>query len=173
MATTDLLLPAHALINVRATDKTTLIQDLAARAAAGLDLPVERISAALLKRESLGSTGTGGAVAIPHARMPELKKPFGMLIRLQDAIDFDAIDGKPVDIVFLLLLPANSQDGPLNALAGVARKLRDPECVQRLRLAADSGKLYNAWACEGGAVATRTGRREFGRPADEGGVGPS
>jgi PTS system nitrogen regulatory IIA component len=123
----DLLLPAHALINVRATDKTSLIGDLSARAAVALDLPAERIFAELLKREALGSTGTGGRIAIPHARMPELNKPFGMLVLLQNPVDFNAIDGNPVDIVFLVLLPASSQSDPLNTLASIARKLRNPE----------------------------------------------
>jgi PTS system nitrogen regulatory IIA component len=81
--TKDLLLPAHAFIDVRATDKTSLIRDLSGRAAVALDLPAERISAELLKREALGSTGTGGGIAIPHARMPELNKPFGMFVVLQ------------------------------------------------------------------------------------------
>ena len=82
-------------------------------------------------------------MAIPHARIPHLTKPFGTLVRLKHAIDFDAIDGKPVDIVFLLLLPAQSAD-TLNALASVARKLRDPELLQRLRSAADHSELHNA-----------------------------
>jgi PTS system nitrogen regulatory IIA component len=151
MDTTELLLPAHALINVGATNKTTLIQDLAARAAAALDLPADRISAELLKREAFGSTGTGGAIAIPHARMPELKKRFGMVVRLQNPLDFNAIDGNQVDIVFLVLLPASSQTDPLNTLANVARKLRDPETIQRLRSAADASELYRAmvWSSEG------------------------
>ena len=144
MDTKELLLPAHALINVRATDKTSLIQDLSARAAAALDLPAERIFAELLKREALGSTGTGGGIAIPHARMPELNKPFGMLVVLQKPIDFNAIDGNPVDIVFLVLLPASSQSDPLNALASVVRKLRNPEIIQRLRCAANATEVHRA-----------------------------
>jgi nitrogen PTS system EIIA component len=139
----DFLLPTDALINVHAFDKTRLLQELAARAASALNLDVNRISVELLKREHLGSTGTGSGVAIPHARIPDLKKPFGTLVRLRHAIDFDAIDGKPVDIVFLLLLPAQSGD-PLNALATVARRLRDPELVRRLRSAGDASELHNA-----------------------------
>jgi len=139
----DFLLPIDALIKVRVPDKTRLLQELAARAASALNLDANRISAELLKREDLGSTGTGGGVAIPHARIPDLKKPFGTLVRLKHAIDFDAIDGKPVDIVFLLLLP-QSQGDPLNALASVARRLRDPESVQRLRSAVDDAELYRA-----------------------------
>jgi PTS system nitrogen regulatory IIA component len=139
----EFLLPTDTLIKGRGVDKKRLLQELAARAAAALNLDADLISFELLKREDLGSTGTGGGVAIPHARIPGLKKPFGTLVRLKHAIDFDAIDGKPVDIVFLLLLPAQSGD-PLNALACVARKLRDPASVQRLRSATDDEELYRA-----------------------------
>lgn len=139
----EFLLPADTLVKVRGTDKTRLLQELATRAAAALNLDANLICTALLKREDLGSTGTGGGVAIPHARMAELKKPFGTLVRLKHSIDFDAIDGMPVDIVFLLLLPAQSGD-PLHALASVARRLRDPESVRRLRSAADEAELYRA-----------------------------
>jgi len=140
----DFLLPTDALIKASASDKRRLIQELAARAASILNLAPDRISVELLKRESLGSTGTGGGVAIPHARIADLKKPFGTLVRLKHAIDFDAIDGKPVNIVFLLLLPAQSQGDHLNALASVARRLRDPESVRQLRCAANDAELYSA-----------------------------
>jgi PTS system nitrogen regulatory IIA component len=139
----DILSPDNALIKVRAADKTRLLQDLAVRAAAALSLDANLVSIELLKREALGSTGTGGGVAIPHARIPDLKRPFGTLVRLKHPIDFEAIDGKPVDVVFLLLLP-QSQGDPLNALASVARKLRDPESVRRIRNAADETELYDA-----------------------------
>src|SRR5215468_9393986 len=114
MEINEFLLPTDTLIKAHGADKTRLLQELATRAAAALNLEAKLISTELLKRENLGSTGTGGGVAIPHARIPDLKKPFGTLVRLKHAIDFDAIDGKPVDIVFLLLLPAQSGD-PLNA----------------------------------------------------------
>src|SRR5215475_14702497 len=139
----EFLLPTDALIKARGVDKTRLLQELAARAASALNLDANLISFELLKREDLGSTGTGGGVAIPHARLSDLKKPFGTLVRLKHAIDFDAIDGKPVDIIFLLLLPAQSGD-PLNALATVARRLRNPESVQRLRGATNDEELYRA-----------------------------
>ena len=139
----DFLSPDDAMVDVRAADKTALLQELADRAAVELNIAANRISAELLKREKLGSTGTGGGVAIPHARMSELKKPLGMLVRLRQAIEFDAIDGQPVDIVFLLLLPATSAGGQLNALASVARKLRDPVALLGLRNAADGNALYD------------------------------
>jgi Phosphoenolpyruvate-dependent sugar phosphotransferase system, EIIA 2 len=86
----------------------------------------ERIAAEILKREELGSTGTGGGVAIPHARIQELNEPFGIFARLNRPIDFQAIDTRPVDLVFLLLLPGDPVGEQLKALATVARKLRDP-----------------------------------------------
>jgi nitrogen PTS system EIIA component len=139
----EFLSPADTLVKVRGTDKTRLLQELSARAAAILDLDANLICTALLKREGLGTTGTGGGIAIPHARISDLKKPFGTLVRLKHAIDFDAIDRRPVDIIFLLLLPAQSGD-PLNALASVSRRLRNPESVQRLRGAANDEELYRA-----------------------------
>jgi len=144
MEINEFLLPADTLIKAHGADKTRLLQELATRAAAALNLDAKLVSMELLKRENLGSTGTGGGVAVPHARIPDLKKPFGTLVRLKHAIDFDAIDGKPVDIVFLLLLPAQPPGDALNALASVARRLRDPESVRRLRNAADSAELYRA-----------------------------
>jgi PTS system nitrogen regulatory IIA component len=138
----DFFSPDDAMVDVRASDKARLLQELAGRSATALNLAADRISTELLKREELGSTGTGGGVAIPHARIPEVKKPFGMLVRLRQAIKFDAIDGQPVDIVFLLLLPASPAGEQLTALASVARKLRDPDSVRRLRRAADSAELY-------------------------------
>jgi nitrogen PTS system EIIA component len=79
-----------------------LLQGLTRRAAPILDLPAERISTEILKREELGSTGTGGGVAIPDARIQGLNRSFSILARLNKAIDFEAIDGRPVDLVFLL-----------------------------------------------------------------------
>src|SRR6516164_9121502 len=140
----EFLLPTDTLIKAHGADKTRLLQELAMRAAAAVNLDAKLISTELLKRENLGSTGTGGGVAIPHARIANLKKPFGTLVRLKHAIDFDAIDGQPVDIVFLLLLPAQSQGDHLNALASVARRLRDPESVRQLRCAANDAELYSA-----------------------------
>jgi nitrogen PTS system EIIA component len=129
----EFLSPSDTLIDLRASDKTRLLQELARRAAAALGLAPERISAEILKREELGSTGTGGGVAIPHARIQGLNRSFGVLARLDEPIDFEAIDGRPVDLVFLLLLPANPVGEQLKALASVARKLRDPACLRDLR----------------------------------------
>ena len=140
----DLLSPTDVVIDVRASGKRQLLQEFAARAAAGLGLPVDRVASCLLKREELGSTGIGKGVAIPHARLPELQRPYGILARLRPPIEFDAIDGQPVDLVFVLLLPAAAEDGALAALASVARTLRSPESLVRLRGAKTASDLYSA-----------------------------
>jgi nitrogen PTS system EIIA component len=75
MNITDFLSPQHAIVDLRATDQAQLLHELTRRAAAALGLPADQISDALLKREALGSTGTGGGIAIPHARLPGVSKP--------------------------------------------------------------------------------------------------
>lgn len=140
----DFLAPADAVTDVRAPDKARLLRDLARRAAAALDLPEHTIAEALLKREEVGSTGMGDGIALPHARIAGVKKPFGMLARLRQAIEFDAVDGKPVNLVFLLLVPATAQGEPLIALACAARALRNPEVLARLRAAAGAAELHAA-----------------------------
>ena len=148
MNITDFLSPQHAIVDLRAADKAQLLRELARRAATALGLPADQVSDALLKREALGSTGTGGGVALPHARLAGVAKPFGMLVSLAKAIDFDAIDGRPVDIVCLLLLPTNSQGEQLNALACAARTLRDADALRNIRHAGDDAALYRAAAGE-------------------------
>jgi len=139
---------SDALLDVPAPDKTRLLKDLCARAAVTLKLDPDRIATEILNREELGSTGVGGGVAIPHSRFPDLREPFGMLARLRRSIDFNAIDGQLVDIVFLLLLPV-AEGEQLNALAAVARKLRNPDTTRDLRRAADSAGLHRAMIADG------------------------
>jgi PTS system nitrogen regulatory IIA component len=85
----------------------------------------------------------GGGVAIPHARIEHLIRPFGILARLRKPIDFDAIDGQPVDLVFLLLLPTSEPAEQLSTLASVARRLREPSTARELRRAVDNATLYD------------------------------
>jgi PTS system nitrogen regulatory IIA component len=142
----DFLSPSDVVIDVRARDKSSLLNDLSGRAASVLNLSADAVAAEIVRRDELGCTGIGGGVAMPHARLREVKRPFGLLARLQQPIDFDAIDGQPVDIVFLLLLPASSQLDQLNALAAVARKLRGSDVQRKLREAASPAALYQAVA---------------------------
>jgi PTS system nitrogen regulatory IIA component len=146
MKIADLLSPTDVMIDVRASNKRMLLQEFAARAAAGLGLGVDQIAPYLLKREELGSTGIGRGVAIPHARLPDVQRPYGLLAKLKQPIDFDAIDGQAVDIVFVLLLSAAAQNEQIGALALVARTLRPPENLARLRSAKNTSELYAAIA---------------------------
>jgi nitrogen PTS system EIIA component len=144
MKISDLLLPSDVMADLCASNKRLLLQELAAKAAVSLNLRVAQIAPDLLKREELGSTGVGGGVAIPHARLPALQRPFGLLAKLKPPIEFDAIDGQAVDIVFVLFLPANVENEQLGALALVARTLRSSETLGRLRRARDASELYSA-----------------------------
>ena len=140
----DLLAPGDVLIGVRAPDKISLLQDLSERAGASLGLPVGVVAEEITKRERLGSTGMGRGVAIPHARLAEVRKPYGILARLQRPIDFEAIDNQPVDLVFVLLLPAAAAPESLNALASVSRRLHRSEVLAALRAGADADALFRA-----------------------------
>lgn len=146
MKISDFLSPADVLISVRATQKRQLLMELARKVAETTELSQELISSELLKREDLGSTGTGAGIAIPHARIPGLEKPRGLVARLKQPIDFDSIDDQPVDLVFVLLLPATAETGQLSALASVARRLRTPEEIARMRDARTPEELYAAIA---------------------------
>jgi nitrogen PTS system EIIA component len=142
----DLLSPTDVMIDVRASSKQQLLQEFAVKSAESLGLPVDRVAPYLLKREELGSTGIGKGVAIPHARLPDLKRPYGLLAKLRQGIEFDAIDGQPVDILFVLLLPAAAENEQIAALALVARTLRSEENLARLRGARNASELYSAIA---------------------------
>ena len=124
------------------------MKELAQRAGPAVNIPPDRILAELCKREDLGSTGVGGGVAIPHARFLQLGKPLGMLLRLKKPIDFDAVDGKPVDTIFLLLLPEGANGDQLGALACIARKLRDPATIAAVRAARDGAEIYRTLAAD-------------------------
>jgi PTS system nitrogen regulatory IIA component len=144
MKISDLLSPTDVMNDVRASQKGLLLQELAAKAAASLGLPVDQVASCLLKRENLGSTGIGKGIAIPHARLPDLKRPHGLLAKLKQGIEFDAIDGQAVDVLFVLLLPAGAENDALAALALVARTLRSPEMLAQLRAAKNPVELYDA-----------------------------
>jgi PTS system nitrogen regulatory IIA component len=118
------------------------LQDLAGRAARLTGLSERDIYDTLLQRERLGSTGLGQGIAIPHCKLPELKHIVCMFARLAEPIDFEAMDGAPVDLVFLLLAPEAAGADHLKALARISRLLRDSQAVEKLRAARDAGALY-------------------------------
>jgi len=144
MKVSDFLSAADVTIDAAFADKQKLLEELARRAAPRVDLDSVLVLAELEKREELGSTGMGGGVAVPHARFHQLRRPFGMLVRLKKPVEFDAVDGKPVDTIALLLLPDARQGEQLGALACIARKLRDPAVIAALRKARDGAEIYRS-----------------------------
>jgi len=142
------LSPSDVFLDVREPDKNSVLRDLARRAAPSVGLSSDAILAELLKREQLGSTGMGGGVAIPHARYAGLKKPFGLVARLKPAVDFEAIDGMPVDLVFVLLVPSAAEGDHLNVLAAVSRRMRSREVTQKLRFIQDKDIFYKLLTAE-------------------------
>ena len=134
--------PDAVLACVKASGKKALLADLAAKAAQLYKLDERRLFDRLLERERLGSTGIGGGIAIPHGRMPGLAKPVGLFARLGHPVDFDSIDERPVDSVFLLLAPEGAGADHLKALARVSRLLRDRSLVDKLRATENADALY-------------------------------
>lgn len=121
--------------------KKQLLQELAARAARITGRDPSEIFRTLSERERLGSTGAGNGIAIPHGKLPRLDRVVGLFARLDRAIDFESIDGQPVDIVFALLAPEGAGADHLKALSRIARLTRDPANVQKLRAARDEASL--------------------------------
>lgn len=143
MTLDEFLAPADVVHGLRVANKKGLLKELAYLSSLTLNLYPDDVLGALARREDLGSTGVGDGVALPHARLEAVRRPFGLLARLREPVAFEAVDERPVDLVFLLLLPAGAQSEHLNALACVARKLRDPETSGALRGARDATALYS------------------------------
>ncbi len=139
---TDLLAPDRVLVGLRPGSKRHLLQELADAAAAVSGLPAKPILDSLIQREKLGTTGVGDGLAIPHAKVPGLPKLMGFFAKLARPVEFDALDDKPVDIVFLLLAPEDAGAEHLKALARIARILRDPALCARLRQMPDAQRAY-------------------------------
>ena len=143
MALTDLLSPDAILSALRVNGKKQALQEMSERAAQVSGLSAREIFDALLQRERLGSTGVGDGIAIPHGKLANCKHIFGIFARLERPIDFEALDGLPVDLIFLLIAPESAGADHLKALAGIARVLRDPEMAAQLRATRDASALYS------------------------------
>lgn len=142
MRLSDILPPQGVRVLGSASSKKRLFQDLGDMAQACYALEPSRVVEALLEREGLGPTGVGGGVALPHARLSALTQVRGLFLRMERALEFDAIDRQPVDLVFCLLAPASAGVEHLKALALVSRTLRDPATCAKLRANVDPGALY-------------------------------
>ena len=129
----DLLSSNTVLETLKVTSQKQALQELAKLAADITQIDRQQIFDLLLERERLGSTGVGHGVAIPHARLAELDRHYGIFARLSEGVEFDSVDGEPVDLIFLLLAPENAGADHLKALALISRRMRDREFCNKLR----------------------------------------
>jgi nitrogen PTS system EIIA component len=153
MPLTDLVAPNAIVPALKVNGKKQTLQELAAKAAELSGLNERVVFETLMQREKLGSTGVGNGIAIPHGKLPKLNKLFGLFARLDRPVDFEALDGQPVDLVFLLLAPEGAGADHLKALARVARLLRDPDVAQKLRQSRDADALYAVLALPSASAA--------------------
>lgn len=138
----DFLDPHAVLPALRVSGKKQALHELASQAARLTGLPEAVIYESLLQRERLGSTGIGEGIAIPHGKLPGLARIFGLVARLDRPVNFEALDSQPVDVLFLLLAPEGAGADHLKALARVARVLREPGLIERVRATRDAEALY-------------------------------
>ena len=137
----ELVLPQAVVASLPAATKKDVLQQVADASAALLGKEALAVFDVLWERERLGTTGVGHGIAIPHGRVPGLDKVSGFFARLAQPVNFEAIDDKPVDLVFLLLAPEAAGADHLHALATVSRLLRDPKLCEQLRKAADASDI--------------------------------
>jgi PTS system nitrogen regulatory IIA component len=142
MEIADLIGPNSVIADLRATSKKQALQELAERAASVTGLHERQIFDVLLERERLGTTGVGNGIAIPHGKLAGLKKLHGVFARLSTPIDFESIDERPVDLIFLLLAPETAGADHLKALARVSRLLRDQSMCEKLRKTDSADALF-------------------------------
>lgn len=116
-----------------AGNKRSLLNQLASLAGGRLSVPADEILATLNEREKLGSTGFGQGVAIPHGKVEGLKQIYCLFVRLSEPVNYKAIDGEPVDLVFLLLSPPDAGAEHLKALAAISRVIRNAPTLEKMR----------------------------------------
>ncbi|HEU0221807.1 MAG TPA: PTS IIA-like nitrogen regulatory protein PtsN [Paracoccaceae bacterium] len=142
MELTDLLSPEAVQGNLKSGSKKRVLQEMGAAAAARYKLSEAAVFTALQEREQLGPTGMGKGVAIPHARIPGLNRVVGYFARLAKPVDYESVDGQPVDLVFMLFAPEEAGADHLKALARVARVMGDPVVCAKLRSTEDPQALF-------------------------------
>ena len=142
----DLIAPEAVYPSLKAKTKKQVLQELAQKAAALTRVDAREIFDTLLQREHLGSTGVGRGIAIPHGRLATLPNIVSVFARLDEPIDFEALDNEPVDLIFLLLAPEHAGADHLKALARIARLLRDQDVAKKLRASRDAQAIYSVLA---------------------------
>lgn len=129
-------------VGLKANSKRQLLQELAGKAAEVTGISDRTVFDTVLERESLGTTGFGNGTALPHGRFAELDKIYGFFAKLASPVDYDAVDGKPVDLVFMLLSPESSGADHLTALAQASRILKDESIRSKIRQISSAQEIY-------------------------------
>lgn len=142
MELSELIQPEAVQGALKSASKKRVLLDLASSAAQLYGLVEADVFSAVQEREHLGPTGMGKGVAIPHARIGGLDRVIGCFARLAKPVDYESVDGQPVDLVFLLLAPEDAGADHLKSLARVARALRDPVICEKLRSTQDPSALF-------------------------------
>lgn len=142
MKISDILSADNIFAEVKTNNKRQLLQELSAKVAAAAGIDERVVADSVLERENLGSTGYGNGTAFPHARLEGLKEVSVAFARLVSPIEFNAVDRKPVDLVFLLISPENSGADHLTALAALSRILKNEDICQKLRQARNKEEIY-------------------------------
>lgn len=142
MELSGILQPSAVRVINSLTSKKRLFQELGEVAANVYDLPLPDVVDALMDRESLGATGVGQGIALPHARMPQLSEVVGVFLRIERPLEFNAVDRQPVDLVFSLFAPAEPGVDHLRALALVSRRMRNADVCAKLRANSDPATLH-------------------------------
>lgn len=142
MELSKVIAPGAVRVLGQLTSKKRLFQELGEVASQAYGLKAAITIDGLQERESLGPTGVGHGIALPHARLEDLKKIVGVFVRLEKPLDYDSVDRQPVDLVFALFAPKDSGVDHLKALALVSRTMRDPAVLAKLRANTDPAKLH-------------------------------
>lgn len=137
-----MLMPGAVRVVSQLVSKKRLFHELGELAAQAYQLTAATAVDGLQERESLGPTGVGHGIALPHARLEDLNRIVGIFLRLEKPLDYDSVDRQPVDLVFALFAPKDSGVDHLKALALVSRTMRDPMVCAKLRANADPAKLH-------------------------------
>lgn len=142
MDLSDLVTQKSIMPSVKVASKKQLLQVLSEKAADITGLSERDIFDTIMQREKLGSTGVGNGIAIPHGKLKNVSHITGIFARLETPVDFEALDDEPVDLVFMLLAPETAGADHLKALSRIARILREPEMVSKLRATKDASALF-------------------------------
>ncbi len=142
MDLTKILVPGAVRVVGQLTSKKRVFQELGDMVAQAWKLDAATAVDGLQERESLGPTGVGHGIALPHARLEEISGIVGVFVRLEKPLDYDSVDRQPVDLIFGLFAPKDSGVEHLKALALVSRTMRDAAVCTKLRANTDPAKLY-------------------------------